>query len=93
MSRWYGGHGGLPRIGACRASYGEFSKRLQWAGWRSNPRLHLFRVALDRLSYRPVNGKARCRVTPGIAGDDPEGNRPGVNSGGGVPAAGSRTRR
>lgn len=26
---------------------------VQWAGWRSNPRLHLFRVALNHLSYRP----------------------------------------
>jgi hypothetical protein len=25
--------------------------RREWAVWRSNPRLHLFRVALYRLSY------------------------------------------
>ena len=40
--------------------------RREWAEWRSNPRLHLFRVALDRLSYRPENGPGPALVTPGL---------------------------
>lgn len=39
--------------------------RREWAVWRSNPRLHLFRVALYRLSYRPENGQGPVLVTPG----------------------------
>src|SRR5271157_6048103 len=40
--------------------------RREWAVWRSNPRLHLFRVALYRLSYRPENGQGPVLVTPGL---------------------------
>ncbi len=29
----------------------------QWAGWRSNPRLHLFRVALSRVFPQPLSHK------------------------------------
>ena len=32
------------------------------AGWRSNPRLRLFRPALGHLSYQPNNEKTRCRL-------------------------------
>ena len=39
--------------------------RRDWAVWRSNPRLHLFRVALYRLSYRSENGQGPVLVTPG----------------------------
>ncbi len=39
--------------------------RREWAEWRSNPRLHLFRVALYLLSYRPENGQGPVLVTPG----------------------------
>lgn len=37
----------------------------KWAGWRSNPPLHFFRVALDHLSYRPINEKGPVLAAPG----------------------------
>ena len=54
----------------CRCGRAPFT---QWTGRRSNPRLLLFRQALDRLSYRSVSSrwnestkKARCRCDTGL---------------------------
>lgn len=50
---------------------------VEWAVWRSNPRLHVFSVALDHLSYRPGMPRARWG-SPGPGGWTQE--RPGPRS-------------